>query len=266
MSEALGSRRALITGASGGIGYELAGVFAREGWNLILVARGLSKMKVLAEKLTKSYGISVSVIGKDLSLAAAPRELFQETQLKGLQVDALVNNAGFGSYGLFSQSDLTTSTDMLELNVVALTKLTRLYLDPMLQNKKGWIMNVASTAAFQPGPLMAVYYASKAYVLSFSEALSNELKATGVSVTVLCPGATETGFRDAAQMGQSKLFKKRVMLADRVAREGYRGMMEHKVIVIPGLKNKILASSVRFSPRSIVPIVVRKMMEGTHYI
>ncbi len=264
MSNALLPRRALITGASGGIGYELARVFAKEGWDLILAARGLSKMNALAEQLTQSHGVSVLVIEKDLSLAASPQELFQETQSRGLHVDALVNNAGFGSFGPFDGSDLKSNTDMLELNVVALTKLTKLYLGPMLPRKKGWVLNVASTAAFQPGPLMAVYYASKAYVLSFSEALSNEVKDAGITVTALCPGATETGFRDAAQMGRSKLFKKRAMLADRVAREGYRGMMERKVIVIPGLKNKIMVTSVRFAPRSIVPSVVRKMSEGKH--
>lgn len=264
MSAALLPRRALITGASGGIGYELARVFAKEGWELILVARGISKMNALAEQLTKSHGVSVIVIEKDLSMAASSQELFQETQSRGLHVDALVNNAGFGSFGPFSGSDIKTNTDMLELNIVTLTKLTKLYLGPMLQNKKGWILNVASTAAFQPGPLMAVYYASKAYVLSFSEALANEVKDAGISVTALCPGATETGFRDAAQMGQSKLFKKRVMLADRVAQEGYRGMVKRKVVVIPGLKNNIMASSVRFAPRSIVPSVVRKITEAKH--
>ncbi len=257
-------RRALITGASGGIGYELARVFAKDGWDLILVARGLSKMKDLADQLTRSHGISVIVIEKDLSLAEASQELFKETQSNGLPVDALVNNAGFGSFGPFGRSDLRTNSDMLELNIVSLTKLTQLYLGPMLQRKKGWIMNVASTAAFQPGPLMAVYYASKAYVLSFSEALSNEVKDAGVAVTALCPGATETGFRDAAQMGRSKLFQKRVMSAERVAREGYRGMIQRKAIVIPGLKNKIMATAVRFAPRSIVPSVVRKMTEGKH--
>ncbi len=261
MSQANKARFALITGASSGIGYELAHVFAKNGWNLVLVARRLDRLLALSQQLSKSFGVSVFVIEKDLTKPQASEELFRETSSKNLVIDALVNNAGVATYGMFSRTELKAETDLLEINIGALTKLSKFYLRPMLERKKGWILNVASTAAFQPGPLMAVYYASKAYVLSFSEALANELEGTGVSVTALCPGATKTEFKDAAKMGDSKLFQKQVMSAERVAQEGYRGMMRRKTIVIPGVKNTIMASSVRWAPRWLVPRVVRRLQE-----
>jgi hypothetical protein len=201
------------------------------------------------------------VIVSDLARADAPREIYEELQSSGVRVDALVNNAGFGSYGLFAETDLRHELDMLQVNVVALTHLTKLFLPPMLARRRGYLMNVASTAAFQPGPLMAVYYASKAYVLHFSEALTNECEGTGVVVSALCPGPTETGFVAAAGMGDSKLFDRAVMDARTVAVEGYRGLLAGKTIVIPGLRNNLLARSIGFFPRGLVTKVVRRIQE-----
>lgn len=172
-------------------------------------------------------------------------------------MDVLVNNAGFGTYGAFAETDLGTELEMLQLNIATLTHLTKLFLEKMLAEGNGKILNVASTAAFQPGPLMAVYYASKAYVLSFSEALANELRGTGVSVTALCPGPTRTGFQRRAGMGASRLFDWGVMDAPTVATIGYRGLMRERPLIIPGLKNKLLGFSVRLAPRRLVPAVVR---------
>src|SRR6201986_3308991 len=183
---------ALITGASGGIGLELARLFAADGHDLVLVARSAGKLSSLAEELAGRHNVGVRVIPADLAGAEAPGDIFDELRRDGVSVDALVNNAGVGSYGLFAETDLRTELDLLQINVVALTHLTKLFLPAMIARRRGYVMNVASTAAFQPGPLMAVYYASKAYVLSLSEALAAELKRTGVRVTALCPGPTNT--------------------------------------------------------------------------
>lgn len=255
------AKTALVTGASGGIGYELADVFARNGWDLILVARNASKLRESAARFSHDHGVNAHAVEKDLARPGAARELFREVEGRSWRVDALVNNAGIGTFGLFAETDLALETDLIELNITSLTQLTKLFLKPMLARKEGAILNVASTAAFQPGPLMAVYYASKAYVLSFSEALANELAGTGVSVTVLCPGATKTGFQDAARMGDSKLFKRHAMNARDVAEAGYRGLVQKRMIVIPGIKNRVMAASVRFAPRSLVTKVVRKIQE-----
>ncbi len=253
---------ALITGASGGIGYELAKIFAQNGWNLILVARSQEKLNSFSKEISKQHGISAHVIVKDLTDPESASELYREVELKSWTVDALVNNAGIGSFGFFSQTDFAVEASLLELNVVTLTKLTKLFLKPMIQRGEGYVLNVASTAAFQPGPLMAVYYASKAYVLSFSEAIADELEGSGVSVTALCPGATLTGFRDAAGMQRSRLYKLRVMDVKRVAREGYDGMIQRKRVVIPGTLNKVLVSGSRLLPRKLVTKVTRKIQEA----
>src|SRR2546421_7703512 len=252
---------ALVTGASGGIGEELARLFAADGHSLVLVARSRDKLSALAEELSDRHNVNARVLPADLARAEAPREIFEELQSDAVTVDALVNNAGIGSYGLFAETDAKTELDLLQVNVVALTHLTKLFLPQMIARRRGHVLNVASTAAFQPGPLMAVYYASKAYVLHLSEALSNETGGTGVTVTALCPGPTETGFVAAARMGESKLFDANVMDAHSVAVEGYRGMLSGKTIVIPGFRNRLLASGYRFAPRSLITKIVRGIQE-----
>lgn len=252
---------ALVTGASGGIGEELARLFAADGHDLVLVARSADKLARLSEELSGRHGVSARVIARDLARASAPKEIFDELRRESVSVDALVNNAGIGSYGLFAETDLEQELELLQINIVALTHLTKLFLPSMLARASGYVLNVASTAAFQPGPLMAVYYASKAYVLSLSEALANETEGTGVRVSALCPGPTETGFVAAAGMGDSKLFDRAVMDARTVALEGYRGMLDGKTIVIPGFRNNLLARSIGFFPRSIVTKVVRGIQE-----
>lgn len=244
---------ALITGASSGIGYELANIFAEKGNNLVLVARSESKLQVLKESLEEQYGVSVVIIIKDLTEPGAVDYIFQTTEAKDIIVDYLINNAGFGEYGVFHKNEWQKEKAMIDLNITALTYLTKLYLKKMVSRDSGRIMNVASTAAFQPGPLMAVYYATKAYVLHFSEAIANELKGTKVTVTALCPGATESNFSAVANMKESKLFKGQNLPSSRkVAEYGYNAMMKGKTVAIQGFKNKLLAFSVRFAPRSIV--------------
>jgi len=256
---------ALVTGASGGIGEELARLFAADGHDLVLVARSRDKLARLSEELEGKHNVRARVLAADLARDESPREIFEELSAGGVSVDALVNNAGVGSYGLFAETDLKSELDLLQINVVALTHLTKLFLPGMIARRRGYLMNVASTAAFQPGPLMAVYYASKAYVLSFSEALANECEGTGVVVSALCPGPTETGFVAAAGMGESKLFDRAVMDARTVAVEGYRGMLAGKTIVIPGFRNNLLARSIGFFPRGLVTRVVRGIQEKRNH-
>lgn len=252
---------ALVTGASGGIGEELARLFAADGHDLVLVARSRDKLARLSAELKERHGIEARVLACDLARRETPREIFAELTADGVTVDALVNNAGVGSYGLFVETDLQAELDLLQVNVVALTHLTKLFLKGMVARRRGYVMQVASTAAFQPGPLMAVYYASKAYVLHFSEALANECEGTGVFVSALCPGPTETGFVAAAGMGDSKLFDRAVMDARTVAVEGYRGLLKGRTIVIPGTRNRLLARSIGFFPRGLVTRVVRGIQE-----
>ncbi|HQR36900.1 MAG TPA: SDR family oxidoreductase [Blastocatellia bacterium] len=253
---------ALITGASGGIGADLAELFARDGFDLVLVARSRGKLDEIGARLAAEHGIRAVSIEADLSAADAPERIAAAVQSEGLTIDALINNAGFGLYGPFAETDLSRELEMIALNVTALTHLTKLFLPGMLERRKGWIMNVASTAAFQPGPLMAVYYATKAYVLSFSEALHRELSGSGVAVSALCPGPTATGFVDAAGMHKSKLFKRAVVMSSMdVATIGYRGLMRGKSVVVTGWMNKVNILAGRLSPRGIVTWVVMKMQE-----
>lgn len=254
----------LITGASAGIGKELARVFAREKHSLILVARSVDKLQELKSEIEKESGVKVQIIVKDLSQPGAAFSLYENTVQQGWEVDVLVNNAGIGLYGFFADTDWRQEFEMLELNVVALTELSKLFLKPMRQKKRGYILNVASTAAFQPGPMMAVYYASKAYVLSFSEALANELNGTGVSVSVLCPGPTESGFKSRAQMdNHNYLFTPSLMMtAEAVAKEAYAGLMKQKRVIIPGFINKISPLGMRFFPRRLVTAIVRLLQES----
>jgi uncharacterized protein len=260
-----GKMTALVTGASGGIGADLARLFAADGHDLVLVARSEEKLSGLAEELSGGHNVVARALPADLARPEAPREISDRLRAEGVAVDALVNNAGVGSYGLFAETDLRAELDLLQINVVALTHLTKLFLPAMIARRRGYVMNVASTAAFQPGPLMAVYYASKAYVLHLSEALSNETAGTGVTVTALCPGPTETGFVAAAGMGESKLFDANVMDSRAVAAEGYRGMLAGKSIVIPGLRNRLLAGSYRLAPRGLITRVVRGIQERRNH-
>src|ERR1051326_4201260 len=242
----------LITGASGGIGYELAKLFARDHHNLVLVARSAEKLGQVATEL-KTYGVTVKTIALDLAAPPAPKFLFDQLQSEGTIINILVNNAGYGAFGDFAQMPEEEIRGQLDLNIRALTELTRLFLPAMIARRSGRIMNVASTAGFQPGPLMAVYYATKAYVISFTEAIANELKGSGVSVTCFCPGATETGFATRAGNDKTRLFQKfGAMNVKTVAADGYRGLMKGKTLVISGTKNWLVAESVRFAPRKTV--------------
>jgi len=254
---------ALITGAANGIGYELAYLFAQNDYNLVLIDRIETKLQRVAMYFQEQFSISVKSIVKDLSKTKSPEEIFLELQQENIQVDVLVNNAGFGTYGFFNETNLSDELEMLQVNLVCTTHLTKLFLKSMVKQGQGKILNVSSAAAFQPGPLMAVYFATKAYILSFSEALANELQNTGVTVTVLCPGTTQSAFHERTGMADSQLLKsKRMMDAATVANIGYRALMEGKTIVIPGLINKLMAKSVRFVPRNLVTKIVRKMQEN----
>ena len=259
-------KTALITGASFGIGLELARIFAREGYNLVLVARSADKLRQLASELEKAHATRSLILAVDLTEPGAPAYVLDQTARADIQVTVLVNNAGFGQYGMFAENDLEECLRQIQLNVTALTHLTRLYLPAMIERAKtkletGRILNVASTAAFQPGPLMAVYFATKAYVLHFSEALANELDGSGVTVTCLCPGATATEFHKRANATGMNLLKFGAMDAHTVAEDGYRALMSGKPVVISGFKNWLLAQSVRFSPRRLVTAIARKTQE-----
>jgi uncharacterized protein len=254
-------KTALVTGASGGIGLELAKVFAREGWDLWLIARDRQRSEE-AVRQVQALGAKVRLTLKDLAHPSSARELYDESRKEGVPVEALVNNAGAGDFGAFADVELSRHERIVNLNVLSLTQLSHLFMEPMLAKKRGRILNVASTAAFQPGPLLSVYYASKAYVLHLSEALSYELRGTGVTVTALCPGATATGFQESARMSSSKLFSRAVMEASRVAEAGYQGMMRGQAIVVPGLRNKFLSKSYRFFPRAVVTAVVKRIQES----
>jgi uncharacterized protein len=251
----------LITGASGGIGYELAKLFARDHHNLVLVARSPDKLAQIAKEL-QSQGVTVKTIALDLAEPPAPKFLFDQLQREGIAIDILINNAGFGAFGEFAQMPEEEIGGQIDLNITALTALTRLFLPPMVQRRSGRIMNVASTAGFQPGPLMAVYYATKAYVISFSEAIANELRHSGVTVTCFCPGATNTGFAKRAGNDQSRVFKQfGAMSAEKVALDGYRAVMEGRTLAISGMQNWLVAQSTRFAPRKVVTALSRWVSE-----
>ena len=253
---------ALITGASSGIGYELAKLFARDKHDLVLVARNGPKLTEFGQQLNRDFAISVRSVAMDLSLPESPKRLFDELAGASIAIDILVNNAAFGKFGDFADLPLEESLDQIQLNITALTHLTKLFLGPMLARRSGKILNVASTAAFQPGPLMTVYYATKAYVLSFSEGLANELRGTGVSVTCLCPGPTLTSFQQRSGVEKSRLFQQfGPMSAATVALDGYRALMKGKPVKISGAKNWLAAESVRFAPRRVVTAISRWVTE-----
>ncbi|MCK4662624.1 MAG: SDR family oxidoreductase [Bacteroidales bacterium] len=253
------NKTALITGASSGIGYEFAKLLAKDNYNLILVARSEEKLNYLKNYSEAEYKISVKVIVKDLSKIASVDEIYNELVRKKIYIDILINNAGFGNFGKFSETNWQTEAEMIQLNILALTHLTKLFLKGMIERKRGKILNVASTGSFQPCPLMAVYGATKAYVLSFSEAIANELKGTGITVTALCPGPTETNFFKVGKFEESKIVKnKKLPSAEDVAKYGYNAMNKSKTVAIHGLMNKTLAFLVGFAPRNLVTNVSRK--------
>lgn len=248
----------LITGASAGIGLELARVFASHNHDLVLVARNEAALRSLADNLRTTYGINAVVFVADLSTPGAPHVIHDFCAQSGIDVDILVNNAGFGDYGAFHELDRQHQLDMIAVNITSLTDLTHRFLPGMVQRGSGKIMNVASTAAFQPGPFMSVYYATKAFVLHFSEAISVELEGTGVSVTALCPGATHSEFQERANLTGSRLFDGRSLPTSMdVALYGYESLIRGKRVAIHGLLNAILANSIRFSPRSLVLRIAR---------
>lgn len=246
----------LITGASSGIGLEMARIFAKKGYHLCLVARSIERLTALQKELQASCDIDVSLCIQDLSMPNAAQKIY--AQFASKPIDILVNNAGFGDYGLFHHSDLTKAHNMCQVNMIALTELTHLFLPQMLERAQGKILNVGSMAGFQPGPFMSVYYATKAYVLSFSEALSNELKNTGVTVSVLCPGPTHTGFAKVARFKSDRLFKGLPTDdAYQVAIRGIDGLFKNKVIIVPGWMQRFTTFLPRLLPRFLVRNIVQ---------
>lgn len=252
---------ALVTGASQGIGLELARCFAEQGINLVLVARSGDRLQQLAAEWSGRYHIQVEPMAMDLSQDNAADELYARVTQAGIRVTYLVNNAGFGLFGPYQDTDMAREHEMIQLNCLVLTRLTKLFLSDMLGQKQGRILNVASTASFQPGPYQAVYFATKAYVLSFSEAIAEDLANTGVTVTALCPGLTASGFIERAEMGHSGFVKRSgIATAESVAITGYRAMQRGKRVAIPGLLNRLSALAPRWIPRRWVTWMVAMMM------
>ncbi len=249
----------LITGASSGIGLELARLFAADGADLVLVARRRDAITRLAAELGAGHGIAVQVLAVDLARPDAPDAIARCLDAAGVSPDVVVNNAGFGLRGQAAELDRQRQLDMVQVNVAALTDLSCRFLPAMKAKGRGGVLNVASTAAFQSGPGMAVYYATKAYVLSFTEALAEELSASGLTVTCLCPGPTATEFAERADMADTPLFRNATADAAAVARAGHQGFRRGRLIVIPGLKNKAAAASVRFAPRPVVRKLIKAM-------
>jgi short-subunit dehydrogenase len=252
---------ALITGASSGIGLELARIFAAHAHDVVLVARSEGKLRELAREC-EAKGVHAHVVAADLAAPDAARVVLDAVARLGVEIDVLVNNAGFGVYGRFAGTPLATELESIQVNVVALTDLTKRCLPGMIARRRGRILNVASTAGFLPGPLMAVYYATKAYVVSFSEAIANELEGTGVTVTVLCPGPTATGFQAAAHLETSRIVSLLSKATSRsVAEAGYEATMAGKVLCIPGVSNKVATLAPRLFPRAVIRKVVRAIQE-----
>lgn len=250
---------ALVTGASGGLGTEIARVLASEGFDLLLVARNKKKLRALKEELEVAHGIEVQTLPCDLSREDAALDVYDYVLGRGMHIDALVNNAGFGDSGAFHEADWSRQRDMVQVNVIALMQLTRLLVPHMVKRSCGMVLNLSSVAAFSAGPYMSVYYATKAYVLSFSEALSEELRGTGVTVTALCPGPTATGFESAASMGSGSTMFRHAAGANEVARDGYKAMRAGKAVCLQGAFTKAMAFGSRLAPRSIARKLAMRM-------
>lgn len=251
-------KTALITGASSGIGYELSKNFARNAYNLVLVSRTKEQLDAISKELENEYAIQTKVIPKDLSKPDAPQELYDEIVADGIEIAVLVNNAGVGLNGKFVDISAEKQLELIQLNITSLTMLCKFFGADMVKKRSGRILNVASTAAFQAGPIMSTYYASKSYVLLFSEGINNEFAQDGVDVSVLCPGPTNTGFGDRAEMKDTKILNVPWMMnAAEVAEIGYAGLMNRKKLIIPGFMNKTLAFSSRLMPRSLLVLIAR---------
>lgn len=253
----------LVTGASSGIGRELARLAAKDRRDVVLVARRRERLEALADELTNRYGVAAEILSADLSLPDSPARVFAQAQERRGPIEVLVNDAGLGAHGLFWKTPLEKELDTIRVNVLALTHLTKLVVPGMIERGRGIVLNMASTAAFQPGPLMAVYYATKAYVLSFTEALAEELDGTGVTATALCPGPTPTEFQEKTGMGDVPMFRGPLVVdAATVARAGWEGAKKGKRVVIPGAANRILALGARLSPRKLSTKIARRIQEN----
>lgn len=261
MAEAANNRYALITGATQGIGYELAKLFAEDGYNLILVSRTEEELKQRASEFSSQYGVHATYIAKDLFQPNAPFELYDEVKAKGHLVDVLVNDAGQGQFGLFVEADIRRLLDIIQLNVNSLTVLTHLFLKDMVARNEGKILQLASIASQLPGPWQAVYHATKAYVLSFTEALISELKESAVTLTALQPGATDTDFFNKADMQESKILDTKLSDPAKVAKDGYQALMSGDDKVISGFKNKAMVGMSNVMPESMVAEQMNKMQQ-----
>lgn len=254
---------ALITGGSVGIGAALAEVFAGRGHDLILVSRNRETLEARGRAIRERFGVEVVCLPEDLADSQGPRRLFEAVAGGGLDVHYLVNNAGVGVYGKFAATDLDAELKMIQLNVSSVVDLTKRFLPSMIARRRGRILNIASTAAFVPGPWMSVYFATKAFLLSFSQAIDYELKPNGITVTTLCPGPTESEFKVRAGSERSRLFEAFVMDAPRVARVGYDAMMQGKPVAIPGLRNKLIPVAARMTPRPLIAALSHRAARPT---
>jgi short-subunit dehydrogenase len=256
----MNNKTALVTGAASGLGYEFAVLLAKDSYNLILIDIDSENLEGIKKELENLYQTQVTILVKDLSIAEIADEIYKEIQDKS--IDVLINNAGFGLFGTFSKTKWQRESAMLHLHIMTTTHLTKLLLNGMVERGKGRILNISSLAAFQPGPLMAIYYASKAYILSFSEAIANELKGTGVTVTVLCPGQTKTSFQQVvSKQNCDNKISFNMACPVQVAKYGYNAMMQGKTVVVPGFFNKFLSKLPRLMPRKTSASIVRKIQE-----
>ena len=256
------NKTALVTGASSGVGFEFAKILANDGYDLVIVSQNSEKLDQARSDIANEYDVNVVAIVKDLSKDNSAEEVFQIVNNQGMTINTLINNAGFGDHGRFNETNWGKENNMIHLNIIALTRLTKLFLPKMIESKDGKIVNVASTAAFQAGPFMSVYYATKAFVLHFSEAIANELKGSGVTVTALCPGGTKSGFQDASNVNGIRLIRNgKLATPKEVAEYGYQSMLKGKSVAIHGFKNKVMAFLVRLAPRKVSSDMAGKLME-----
>lgn len=250
---------AVVTGASSGIGRELALLIAQRGLDLVLIGRDTDRLTSLARIINERHGRESCVLPIDLTSQTGAREVYEECMRRSIVPEILVNNAGYGLFGPFAALDTDEQLRMIQLNITSLTHLTRLFVPGMIQRQRGFVLNVASTAAFQPGPLMASYYATKSYVVSLTVALARELKGSGVSASVLCPGPTKTGFQERAGLKHTRVQTMAFMSATAVAEAGYAGLLKRKTVIIPGFLNKAAAIGVRLLPMALAAQLVKQI-------